>query len=247
MSGHSHWATIRRKKGAVDAKKGQLFSKLARQITIAARTGGGDPESNLSLKYVMDKARGVSMPKDNIERAVKKGTGELEGVTLETAQYEAIGPHGVFILIECLTDNRNRTAPEIKKILEMRNAHLGAVAWAFEPKGVISVPAAGIEEDGLLEIVLEAGGEDLQRVSDTFQVITSPADFYNVRRILTDKGVNIENAEMTQLPKSTVPVDEEAGRKLMGLLGELEDHDDVQNVYSNIEFPESLLSEAAES
>jgi YebC/PmpR family DNA-binding regulatory protein len=246
MSGHSHWATIRRKKGATDAKKGQVFSKLARQITLAARTGGGDPDSNLTLKYVMDKAREASMPKDNIERAIKKGTGELEGVSLESAQYEAIGPGGVFILIECLTDNRNRTAPEIKKILEMRNARLGSAAWAFEPKGMISIPAAGITEEKLMDTVIEAGGEDLQRVGETFQVITSPTDLDGVRRALTEQGVQIENAELTQLPKNTVAVDEETGRKLMSLLAEVEDHDDVQNVYSNMELPESLLQEASQ-
>lgn len=242
MSGHSHWATIRRKKGAADAKKGQMFSKLARNIMAAARTGGGDPNSNLALKYAIDKARAASMPRDNIDRAIKKGTGELEGATLENAQYEAIGPGGVFILIECLTDNRNRTAPEIKKILEMRNARLGSVAWAFEHKGIISIPAAGLAEDKLLEAVLEAGGEDLQRSGSFFQVITAPSDLDGVRKALAEQGFQIENAELTQLPKSTVPVDEDVGRKLMDLLGEIEDHDDVQNVYANMELPDSLLT-----
>jgi len=246
MSGHSHWATIRRKKGATDSKRGQLFSKLARQIAIAARSGGGDPETNIGLKYAMDKAREYSMPKDNIERAVKKGTGELGGVALESAHYEAIGPGGVFILIEVLTDNRNRTSSEIRKMLEMRNAHLGSVAWAFEQKGLITVPAEGVSEDQLLEVVLDAGGEDMQRTGNVFQVTTAPLDLYRVRKALTDKGFKVEACEVTQMPKSSVPVDADVGRKLMDLLGLIEDHDDVQNVYSNIELPESLLASMAQ-
>jgi YebC/PmpR family DNA-binding regulatory protein len=245
MSGHSHWATIRRKKGATDTKRGQLFSKLARQITIAARTGGGDPETNIALKYAVEKARGYSMPKENIERAVKKGTGELGGATLESAHYEAIGPGGVFILIEVLTDNRNRTSSEIRKLLEMRNAHLGSVAWAFEQKGLITVPAEGVSEDELLEVVLDAGGEDMQRAGNVFQVTTAPLDLFRVKKALADKGIKVEAAEVTQMPKSSVPVDAEVGRKLMDLLGQIEDQDDVQNVYSNMELPESLLASVA--
>jgi YebC/PmpR family DNA-binding regulatory protein len=246
MSGHSHWATIRRKKGATDSKRGQLFSKLARQITIAARMGGGDPETNIGLKYAMDKAREYSMPKDNIERAVKKGTGELDGAVLESAQYEAIGPGGVFILIEVLTDNRNRTSAEIRKLLEMRNAHLGSVAWAFEQKGLITVPAEGVSEDQLLEVVLDAGGEDMQRTGNVFQVTTAPLELYRVKKTLTDKGIKVEAAEVTQMPKSSVPVEAEVGRKLMDLLGQIDDHDDVQSVYSNMELPESLLASMAQ-
>ena len=181
MSGHSHWATIRRKKGAVDSKRGQLFSKLARQITIAAR-GGKDPDSNIGLKYAIDKARQYSMHKDNIDRAIKKGTGELAGGALESAHYEAIGPGGVFILIEVLTDNRNRTSSEIRKTLEMGNAHLGSVAWAFEQKGLITVLAEGISEDQLLEVVLDAGGEDMQRTGNVFQVTTAPPDLTASRK-----------------------------------------------------------------
>jgi len=246
MSGHSHWATIRRKKGATDSKRGQLFSKLARQITIAARMGGGDPETNIGLKYAMDKAREYSMPKDNIERAMKKGTGELGGAVLESAQYEAIGPGGVFILIEVLTDNRNRTSAEIRKLLEMRNAHLGSVAWAFEQKGLITVPAEGVSEDQLLEAVLDAGGEDMQRTGNVFQVTTAPLELYRVKKALADKGIKVESAEVTQMPKSSVPVDADVGRKLMDLLGQIDDHDDVQSVYSNMELPESLLASMAQ-
>jgi YebC/PmpR family DNA-binding regulatory protein len=246
MSGHSHWATIRRKKGATDSKRGQLFSKLARQITLAARQGGGDPDTNIGLKYAMDKAREYSMPKDNIDRAVKKGTGELGGAMLETAQYEAIAPGGVFILIEVLTDNRNRTSAEIRKLLEMRNAHLGSVAWAFEQKGLITVPSEGVSEDQLLEIVLDAGGEDMQRAGNVFQVTTAPLDLFRVRKALEEKSIKIEASEVTQMPKSSVPVDADVGRKLMDLLGLIEDHDDVQSVYSNMELPESLLASMAQ-
>ena len=246
MSGHSHWATIRRKKGATDSKRGQLFSKLARQVTLAARQGGGDPDTNIGLKYAMDKAREYSMPKDNIDRAVKKGTGELGGAVLETAQYEAIAPGGVFILIEVLTDNRNRTSAEIRKLLEMRNAHLGSVAWAFEQKGLITVPSEGVSEDQLLEIVLDAGGEDMQRAGNVFQVTTAPLDLFRVRKALEDKGIKIEASEVTQMPKSSVPVEADVGRKLMDLLGQIEDHDDVQSVYSNMELPESLLASMAQ-
>jgi len=245
MAGHSHWANIQRRKNAVDAKKGKLFSKLARQITIAARQGGGDPESNITLKYAIDKARAVSMPKENIERAIKKGTGELESERFETMFYEAIGPGGVFILMEILTDNRNRTAPEIRKLLEKKDARMGSVAWAFEQKGMIVVPAADVEEDSLLESVLEAGAEDMQRVGDTFQVITAPTDLDRVRRALVERGMPVESAELTRLPKTPNPVDEETGRKVLSLLEDLQDHDDVQNVYSNVELPEALLAEAA--
>lgn len=241
MSGHSHWATIRRKKGAVDAKKGQMFSKLAKAITIASRQGGADPASNLSLKYAIDKARQFSMPKDNIDRAIKKGSGEGGAEQLESVQYEAIGPGGVFILIECLTDSRNRTASEVRKMLELRNARLGSVAWAFEQKALVTVSGEGATEDQILEVALDAGAEDVSKAGDSFQVTAAPQDGEAVRRALTDKGFKIESFEVTQLAKTPVPVDEETGRKLLDLLGQIEDHDDVQNVYSNVELPEALM------
>ncbi len=245
MAGHSHWANIQRRKGAVDAKKGKTFGKLARQIIVAARQGGGDPEMNLQLKYAIDKAKAVSMPKDNIERAVKRGTGELGGEQLESMMYEAIGPGGVFILMEILTDNRNRTAPEVRKILERKDARMGSVAWAFEQKGMISVPTGATDEDALLEAVLEAGGEEMERVGDTFQVTTAPTELDKVRSVLQEKEIPIEAAELTQMPANPNPVDIETGKKVIELLEMLEDHDDVQNVYSNVELPEDLLKEAA--
>lgn len=243
MSGHSHWATIRRKKGAVDAKKGQMFSKLAKAITIAARQGGADAASNLSLKYAMDKARQFSMPKDNIDRAIKKGTGEGDGAQLESVKYEAIGPGGVFILIECLTDSRNRTASEVRKLLELKNARLGSVAWAFEQKALVTLAGEGVTEDQILEVALDAGADDVQKVGSSFQVTAAPHDGEAVRRALTEKGFKVEAFEVIQAAKTPMAVDEETGRKVLDLLGQIEDHDDVQNVYSNVDLPESLMKE----
>ena len=243
MAGHSHSANVRRRKEAVGAKRGKVFSKLARAIIVAARDGGGDPVSNLALKYAVDRAKAVSMPKDNIERAIKKGTGELDGGALETCIYEAIGPGGVLILIEGLTDNRNRTAPEIRTILERKNAHLGSVAWAFEQKGVIYVPADAVTEDALMEKALEAGAEDMERVGDRFIVTTLPSELDSVRRALADASIAIEDAELSMEPRTTVAVDEESARKTLSLFDELNDHDDVQNVYSNLDAPEALLAE----
>ena len=246
MSGHSHWATIRRKKGAVDAKKGQIFSKLARAITLAAKQGGGKPESNINLQYAIERARAASMPKDNIDRAVKKGTGELGGASLETLTYEGVGAGGVLIIIECLTDNRNRTAGEIRKILELRNAAMGSGLWAFEQKGLITVPNTAITEDALMEAALEFGADDVQAAGDSFQVTTAPSDLEAVRKGLLSKEIPLGNVELALIPKTTVPVTAEAGRKLMDLLAELDDHEDVQNVYSNMELPDSLLNETDE-
>lgn len=243
MSGHSHWATIKRKKGAADAKKGQMFSKLAKAITIAARQGGADPASNLSLKYAMDKARQFSMPKDNIDRAIKKGTGEGGGEQLESVKYEAIGPGGVFILIECLTDSRNRTAAEIRKMLELRNARLGSVAWAFEQKALLTISGEGVTEDQLIEVALEAGADDVQKAGTSFQVTAAPHDGESVRRAVTEKGFKVDSFEVAQVAKTPVGVDEETGRKLLALLEQIEEHDDVQNVYSNVDLPESLMKE----
>ncbi len=245
MAGHSHWAGIKRRKQSTDSKRGRVFSRIARQIMSAARTGGSDPDANLQLKYAIEHAKQVSMPKDTVERAIKKGTGELEGTQLESVMYEAIGPGAVFVLIEALTDNRNRTAAEIRKILELKDAHLGKVAWAFEQKGLIVVSAESVSEDALLEAVLEAGADDMQRVGASFEVVTAPVDLERVRRSLEEKGIPMDAAELTQLPKSPVPVDEHTGRKLLSLLQELDDHDDVESVYSNLDLPESLLAEVS--
>lgn len=243
MSGHSHWANIQRRKGAVDAKKGRLFSKLARNITVAARAGAGDVDSNLALKYAIDKAKSYSMPKDNIERAVKKGTGELGPQSFENVMYEVIAPGGVFVLMEILTDNRNRTASEVRTLLDRKDAHMGSVSWAFEQKGLITVPAEGVDADELLEAILEAGAEDIERVGDCFQITTAAANMDGVRRALIEKDFAVESAEISQVANNATPVDEGTGRKVLELLDQLEDLDDVQNLYSNIELPDALLAE----
>src|SRR5262245_48440699 len=247
MSGHSHWATIKHKKGAIDAKRGKLWSKLSRAIIIAARHGGGDPTMNLKLRYAIDKAREVSMPKDNIERAIRRGTGEVEGLVFEEIAYEGYGPGGVAILVEVLTDNRNRTASEIRKIFERSGGKLGSagsVAYLFERKGVFSIDAAGVDEDTLMGVVLDAGADDLKRVGSTFEVTCDPAAFNHVREALQKNSITPQNAEISQVPKVPVDADLETGKKVMRLMEALDDHDDVQNVYSNLNLTEAMVAEA---
>ena len=246
MSGHSHWATIKHKKGAIDAKRGKLFSKLSRAIIIAARHGGGDPEMNLKLRYAIDKARAVSMPKDNIERAVRRGTGEMEGVAFEELTYEGYGPGGVALLVDCVTDNRNRTASEIRKIFERSGGKMGsagAVGYLFERKGLISVDAASTDEDTLLGIALDAGADDLRRSGNTFEITSDPAVFAQVQEAIQKKGLKPVVAEISQLPKVPVDVDAETGKKVLRLMEALDDHDDVQNVYSNVNISEEMVAE----
>src|SRR5947209_16374634 len=237
MSGHSHWATIKHKKGAIDAKRGKLFSKLSRAIIIAARHGGGDPETNLKLRYAIDKARQVSMPKDNIERAVKRGTGETEGMTFEEITYEGIGPGGMAVLVDVVTDNRNRTAGEIRKIFERSGGKMGSagcVAYLFERKGVLSVNAADTDEDTLMGIALDAGADDLKHSGSTFDITCDPHVFNQVQEAVQKHGLTPVVAEITQLPKAPVDVDTETAKKVMRLMEALDDHDDVQNVYSSL-------------
>jgi len=246
MSGHSHWATIKHKKGAIDAKRGKLFSKLSRAIIIAARNGGGDPEMNLKLRYAIDKARQVSMPKDNIERAVKRGTGDMEGVVFEELTYEGI-LGGVAVLVDVLTDNRNRTNGEVRKIFDRSGGKMGSagsVSYLFERKGSFGVDAATIEEDALMTIVLDAGAEDLKRSGSTFDIICDPAAFNQVMEALNKNNITPLGAEIGHLPKVAVDVDGETGRKIVKLLEALDDHDDVQNVYSNANISEEMYSEA---
>ncbi len=245
MAGHSHWATIKRQKSAADAKKGQLFSKLARAIQIAVRQGGPDPEANLKLRYAIEKAREASMPKETIERAIKKGSGELEGETIEEVTYEGYGPGGAAILVECTTDNRNRTTSEIRKIFEKGGGKMGsagAVAWLFERKGLIVVDANAIGEDRLLEIVLEAGAEDLKRTGSKYEITCDPSVFTQVQAALRQHGVPIVSAELTQQPKSPLDVDTETARRVLKLMEMLDEHDDVQNVYSNINITEEAMA-----
>lgn len=246
MSGHSHWATIKHKKGAMDAKRGKLFSKLSRAIIIAAKQGGGDPETNLKLRYAIDKARQVSMPKENIERAIKRGLGEIEGQAFEEITYEGFGPGGVSLLVEVLTDNRNRTASEIRKIFERaggKMAGAGAVAHLFERKGFFSVDANQVEEDTLMSIALEAGAEDLKRSGSTFDLTCDPSLFNQVQQALQKAGITPTVAEITQMPKIQVDVDPDTAQKVLRLMEALDDHDDVQNVYSNLNMTEQMVAQ----
>jgi YebC/PmpR family DNA-binding regulatory protein len=244
MSGHSHWATIKHKKGAADAKKGKLFSKIARMIIMAARSGGGDPDSNLKLQYALEEARAANMPRDNVERAIKRGTGELEGVTYEELTYEGYGPGGIALMIDLLTDNKNRTAAEIRKILEGANGKMGAansVAYNFSRKGVMVFAKGKISEDQMMTDALDAGAEDMQTAGEFYEITTASQDFIKVKAALEKKGYKPESAEVRRVPKDWVTLDEEAGRKYLNLIDALEDHDDVQKVYSNADLPESLL------
>jgi YebC/PmpR family DNA-binding regulatory protein len=246
MSGHSHWATIKHKKGAIDAKRGKLFSKLSRAIIIAARHGGGDPETNLKLRYAIDKARQVSMPKDNIERAIKRGTGELEGLTFEEIGYEGFGPGGVAVIVEVLTDNRNRTASEIRKLFERGGGTMGSagcVAYLFERKGYFSVDASATDEDTLMAIALDAGADDLKRAGGTFDITCDPAHFNQVQHALEKAGLTPAIAEISQVPKAQVDVELEVGQKVLRLMEALDDHDDVQNVYSNMHISEQMIAQ----
>jgi YebC/PmpR family DNA-binding regulatory protein len=246
MSGHSHWATIKHKKGAIDAKRGKLWSKLSRAIIIAARHGGGDPTMNLKLRYAIDKARAVSMPKDNIERAIKRGTGEMEGLTFEEITYEGYGPGGVAILVDVLTDNRNRTAGEIRKTFEKSGGKMGSagnVAFLFERKGVFSIDAATVDEDTLMSIVLDAGAEDMKRAGSHFDITCDPAAFTAVQDALKKNNISATVSEISQVPKAPVEVDVETGKKVLRLMDALDDNDDTQNVYSNVHISDELLAE----
>lgn len=248
MAGHSHWANIQRSKGAADAKRGRLFSKLSRYILIAARNGGGDPDMNLRLRYAIDKARAVSMPKENIERAIKKGTGELEGVTFEEMNYEGYGPAGIAILVEITTDNRARTSGEVRNIFEKGGGKMGnpgAVAWMFERKGLFVLDAASTTEDALMELALEAGADDVKSVGKTFE-ITCPAEAYlTLQQALTKQGLTPTTAELTQLPKTPIDVSVEDARRVLRLMELLDENDDVQNVYSNMNLTEEVAAAAA--
>ena len=244
MSGHSHWATIKHKKGAIDAKRGKLWSKLSRAIIIAARHGGGDPTMNLKLRYAIDKARQVSMPKDNIERAVKRGTGEMEGLTFEEITYEGIGPGGVAFLVDVVTDNRNRTAGEIRKIFERGGGKMGSagnVAFRFERKGLFGVSSQGVDEDTLMGIVLDAGADDMKHGGDSFDITCDPVVFTKVQEALQKNNIPTVMAEITQLPNAPVDVEVETAKKVLRLHEALDDHDDVQNVYTDMNLTEAIL------
>ena len=244
MAGHSHWSKIKRAKGANDAKRGKIWSKVAKKIMIAAKNGG-DPRDNLALRYVIDEAKGVNMPKDTIEKAIKKGTGELGGENYENVLYEAYAPGGIAMIIDGLTNNPSRTAPDLRSILEKNGGNLatrGAVAFQFTKQGVITIKAEGVDEDNLMEIALEAGAEDVKNEGEVFEVITTPVAFLKVKDAITAANIAVEAAEITQMPNSTVSIDAEHGQKLLKLIDALEDHDDVQTVSHNAEIPESVMA-----
>ncbi|HEW79783.1 MAG TPA: YebC/PmpR family DNA-binding transcriptional regulator [Phycisphaerales bacterium] len=246
MSGHSHWAGIKYKKAVNDAKRGKIWSKLARMIIVAAKAGGGDPSANLSLRYAIDKAKAANMPKDTIEKAVKKGTGELGPIHFEEVLYEGYGTGGVAIMVEALTDNRNRTGPEIKKIFEKHGGSLGSsgcVAWMFSQKGLITINTASISEDELMEIALGAGADDMRTTGDIYEITCQPGAYEKLRAALKEKDIATEVAEISMVPANTVPVDDAAAAgKIITLMNAFEDHDDVQNVYANFDIPDEIIS-----
>ena len=250
MSGHSKWSTIKHKKGAADAKRGKLFSKLARAIIVAAKEGGPDPGANLALQNAIEKARSYSMPKDNIDRAIAKGAGaDADGSNFETVVYEGYGPSGVAVIVEALTDNRNRTAGEVRHTFAKNDGNLGgsgAVAWLFERRGVVTVPAGGVDEDELMLAAAEGGADDVTRDGSSFQVLSAPESLSAVRETVEAAGFTIDNAELTMLPKTTVEVaNENDAKKILRLLEQLEDNDDVQDVYANFDIPEQVLEAVA--
>ena len=246
MAGHSHWANIAAKKGVADKKRGKLFGKLSRAIIVAAQHGGGDPVMNLALRYAIDKARKASMPKENIDRAVKKGCGELSGENFEELVYEGYGSAGVAVLCDILTENRNRTAGEVRKIFEVHGGNLGStgcVAWMFERKGLFLVPCENVEEDELFEIALEAGADDVKANGDVYEVTCSVDVFQQVADEFEQKQIPTNLAEISRIPETTVNLDVEDGKKVLKLMEALEDHDDVQSVTANFNIPDEIMAE----
>ena len=250
MSGHSKWSSIKHKKGAADAKRGKLFSKLSRAIIVAAKEGGGDPSGNLSLQNAIEKAKSYSMPKDNIDRAIAKGSGaDADASSFETVVYEGYGPSGVAVIVEALTDNRNRTASDVRHTFAKNDGNLGgsgAVSWLFERRGVVLVPAEGTDEDELTLAAAEGGAEDVALDGSSYQVLSAPEHLTAVREALEAAGFTIDSAELTMLPKTTVEVANEGdAKKVLRLMDELEDNDDVQDVYANFDIPERVLEAVA--
>lgn len=247
MSGHSKWAGIKHKKGLIDAKKGKLFSKLTKDITLAAKHGGGNPDANPTLRTILSKAKEANMPNENIERAIKKGTGELPGVVYEEVVYEGYAHGGVAVLVEVTTDNKNRTSAEIRNIFSKRGGNLagtGSVSWLFHKKGFILIDKKVADEDKLMSIVLESGAEDLKTEGDTYEVITDPKDIEKIKTKLQENNVPCQVAEITMLPQTTVKVDKGLASQVLGLVEALEEHEDVQNVYANFDIPDEVLAKA---
>jgi YebC/PmpR family DNA-binding regulatory protein len=246
MSGHNKWASIKHKKAIVDSKRGKLFSKLSKELTVSAKAGGGDPASNARLRVAVNKAKAVNMPADNIERAVKKGTGELPGVSYEEIVYEGYGPKGVAIIAEALTDNKNRTGSEIRNIFSKKNGNMagsGSVSWMFNKKGFIMVKADKIDEDKLMAIALDAGAEDMKLQDGIYEITTPVSGLEKIKDAIKDSNIEIESAELTMIPTSTVALDGVDAKAVLSLVEMLEDHDDVQNVYVNFDIPDDVLGE----
>lgn len=250
MSGHSKWHNIRLRKGRQDAERGKLFTKVAREIIVAAREGGGSPEANTRLRLAIQKARDVSMPADSIKRAIQRGTGEVEGAHYEEVSYEGYGPGGVAVMVSCLTDNRNRTVADLRNVFSKNGGNLGesgCVAWMFDAKGIITLQTAGVDEDTLVLAALEAGAEDIRIEGDTYEIVSQPDTVQNVRQALTDAGIEITSAEATKLPKSTIKLEGKEATQVLRLIDQLEEHDDVQQVYANFDIADEVLEAAAAS
>ena len=247
MSGHSKWSTIKHKKAAKDAKRGKIFTKLIKEITVAARMGGGDINANPRLRTAVLTARSNSMPSENIDRAIKKGTGELEGVTYEEIQYEGYGPGGVAIIAQVLTDNKNRTVSEIRRMFAKHGGNMGetgCVGWMFDKKGILTVEKSQVDEDRLMDIALDAGAEDVRDEGEVFEVVTQPEDFEKVKERLDQEKIAIASGQVSLVPKNTVDVDAKNVEQVLKLSEELEDHDDVQNVAANFNIPDELMDKA---
>ncbi|MFO7750284.1 MAG: YebC/PmpR family DNA-binding transcriptional regulator [Desulfobacteraceae bacterium] len=245
MSGHNKWSSIKHKKGAADAKRGKIFTKLIKEITIAARMGGGDPDANPRLRTAVAAAKAQNMPKENLERGIKKGTGELEGVDYEEMTYEGYGPGGVAVLVECLTDNKNRTVADVRYIFSKAGGNIGTdgcVSWMFDKKGFIAVPKGDTEEDTLMEIALEAGAEDVKDEGDTFEVITEPDDFEAVKEALENASIAWDFAEITMIPQTQTKVEGKEAEQMCRFMEALDDCDDIQNFYSNADIPDEVLN-----
>ena len=250
MSGHSKWSSIKHKKGAADAKRGKIFTKIIKEITVATRIGGGDPDGNPRLRTAIMGAKSKNMPVDNITRAIKKGTGELEGIQYEEHTYEGYGPGGAAIFLEAMTDNKNRTVSEIRAALGKAGGNLGengCVGWMFEKKGLITVKAEAKSEDELMELAIDAGADDLQTVDEQYEITTAVENFEAVRKALEDAGVTMELAEITRIPQNTVSIDEKKGKALLKLMDILDDHDDIQKAYSNFDISDEVMAAIIEN
>ena len=245
MSGHSKWASIKHKKAAIDAKRGQLFTKVIKELTAAARAGGGNTETNIRLRAAVAKAKESNMPSDNVDKAIKRGTGELPGITYEESTYEGYGPAGIALMIDVVTDNKNRTTAELRNLMSKKNANMasaGSVSFLFQKKGLIVIEKKAIDEDKLMNIVLEAGAEDLKSEGDTYEVTTQPPDLEAVKAAIADKKIPVLSAEITMLPTSSIKITDKAtANSILVLMDALEEHEDVQHVYANFDIPDELI------